>query len=153
SFEAVDLTPRVTGLSASSGAAGNTITITGVNFSGAAGHLSVLFVPPGNNPPYTSNGQVSTLKPGVVKASSVTILDDQHLQVVVPNGTGAVDVRVLSGQLLDDTYNTDAENATAPIFGYGISAASSSDQFTYSTGNVAPSITTQPMSETINVGQ
>jgi hypothetical protein len=152
-FEAVDLTPRVTGLSASSGSAGNTITITGVNFSGAARHLSVLFVPPGNNPPYTSNGQVTTLKPGVVAASSVTIVGDQHLQVVVPSGSGAVDVRVLSGRLLDDTYNSDAENATAPIFGYGLSPTTTNDLFTYSSGSVAPAITTQPVSQTVNVGQ
>jgi Immunoglobulin I-set domain len=152
-FEAVDLTPRVTGLSASSGSAGSTITITGVNFSGAAGHLSVLFVPPGNNPPYTSNGQVTTLNPGVVAASSVTIVDDQHLQVVVPNGSGTVDVRALSGRLLDDTYNSDAENATAPISGYGLSPMTTNDLFTYSSGSVAPAITTQPMSQTVNVGQ
>jgi hypothetical protein len=152
-FEAVDLTPRVTGLSASSGSAGTTITITGVNFSGAGGHLSVLFAPPGNKQPYTSNGQTTTLNPGVVAASSVTIADDQHLQVVVPSGSGTVDVRVLSGQLLDDTYNGDAENATAPIFGYGLSPATTNDLFTYSSGNVAPVITTQPMSQTVNVGQ
>src|SRR5262249_49454995 len=33
-FEVVDLTPAVTGLSASSGAAGTTVTVTGRNFSG-----------------------------------------------------------------------------------------------------------------------
>jgi hypothetical protein len=153
SFEAVDLTPRVTSLSASSGTAGNTITITGVNFSGAAGHLSVLFAPPGNSPPYTSNGQVTTLNPGVVSASSVTIVDNQHLQVVVPSGSGTVDVRVLSGQLLDDTYNSDAENATAPIFGYGLSAITAADQFTYSSSPVAPTITTQPANQTVTAGQ
>jgi hypothetical protein len=153
-FEAVDLTPRVTGLSASSGSAGNTLTITGVNFAGAGGHLSVLFVPPGNNPPYTSNGQVTTLKPGVAAAGSVTILDDQHLQVVVPSGaSGTVDVQVLSGQLLDDTYNSDAENATAPIFGYGISVQNSNDLFTFLTGNVAPGVTTQPANQTVTAGQ
>src|SRR6185369_12477367 len=35
-FEVVDLTPVVTGLSSASGAAGDTITVTGQNFSGAA---------------------------------------------------------------------------------------------------------------------
>jgi hypothetical protein len=116
--------------------------------------LSVLFVPPGNNPPYTSNGITTTLKPGVVAASSVTIVDDQHLQVVVPSGpSGTVDVQVLSGQLLDDTYNGDAENATAPIFGYGISPQGSNDLFTYSSGNVAPAITTQPANQTVTTGQ
>src|SRR5207253_437029 len=42
-FQLVDLTPVVTGLSVSSGAAGSTLTITGQNFSGAAGHLTVFF--------------------------------------------------------------------------------------------------------------
>src|SRR5262249_52775916 len=42
-FEVVDLTPKVTGLSQSSGSAGSTVTITGQNFSGAAGHLQVQF--------------------------------------------------------------------------------------------------------------
>src|SRR5262249_187817 len=46
-FEVVNLAPVVTGLNASSGAAGSTITVTGQNFSGAAGHLQVLF---GNTP-------------------------------------------------------------------------------------------------------
>jgi hypothetical protein len=157
-FEAVDLTPRVIGLSATSGTAGDTITITGVNFSGAGGNLSVLFVPAGNNPPYTStpaypNSQTTALNSGVVAASSVTIVDDQHLQVVVPSGpSGTVDIQILSGQLLDDTYNSDAENATAPIFGYGISAANASDRFTYSSNPVAPSITTQPSNQTVVAG-
>src|SRR5262249_13682193 len=73
-FEVVDLTPRVTGLSTSSGAVGSTITITGQNFSGAAGHLSVLF---GNTP-----------------SSSVHVLSDTQITAVVPNGSGTVDVRV-----------------------------------------------------------
>src|SRR5262249_45572608 len=49
-FEVVNLTPVVTGLSASSGAAGSTVTVTGSNFSGAAGRLQVLFA---NTPPTT----------------------------------------------------------------------------------------------------
>jgi autotransporter passenger strand-loop-strand repeat protein len=142
-FEAVNLTPQVTSLSASSGPAGTLLTITGENFTGSGGHLSVLFVPPGNNPPYTSNGTTTTLNAGVVAASAVTVLDDQHIQVVVPSGlSGTVDIQVLSGQLLDDTYNGDFENATAPIFGYGISAQTASDQFTFSPVTAAvPSVT------------
>jgi hypothetical protein len=157
-FEAVDLTPKVTSLSDSSGTAGTTITITGANFTGAAGNLSVLFVPPGNSPPYTStpaypNGQTTTLNSGVVVASAVTIVDDQHLQVVVPSGlSGTVDIQVISGQLLDDTYNSDSESAKAPIFGYGISQATPSDKFTYSSGPVAPAITTQPGNQTVTAG-
>src|SRR5262249_41197280 len=40
-FEVVDLTPQVTGLSATTGSAGATVTVIGQNFSGAAGHLQV----------------------------------------------------------------------------------------------------------------
>jgi len=39
----VALTPVVTGLSTHSGPAGSSVTITGPNFSGAAGRLQVLF--------------------------------------------------------------------------------------------------------------
>src|SRR5262245_45390897 len=42
-FEVVDLTPAVTGLSAAAGAVGDTITVTGRNFAGAAGRLQVFF--------------------------------------------------------------------------------------------------------------
>lgn len=105
-FQLVDLTPTVTGLSASSGAAGSTITVVGQNFSGSAGHLSVLF---GNTP-----------------SASVTYVDDSHLTVVVPNGTGTVDVRVQSG-----VNQVDSNNIKNPIFGYGTSAVVAVDQFTF----------------------
>jgi hypothetical protein len=126
-FEVVDLTPVVTGLSASSGSAGSTITVTGANFSGAAGHLQVLF----NN----------------TAATNVTVLDDGHVTAVVPAGTGTVDVRVQSGV----TTSPDSENIKNPIFGYGISAVSTADQFTYggSTGNQPPTVA-QPASATPN---
>src|SRR5262249_22551339 len=42
-FEVVDLKPVVTGLSVSGGAASTSVTVTGQNFSGAAGRLQVLF--------------------------------------------------------------------------------------------------------------
>src|SRR4029077_18431757 len=42
-FQVVDLAPRVTGLSATSGAAGSTLMITGQNFAGPAGNLYVNF--------------------------------------------------------------------------------------------------------------
>src|SRR5207253_1684509 len=44
-FEVVDLTPQVSGLGVTSGspAGGTSVTISGRNFSGAAGQLSVLF--------------------------------------------------------------------------------------------------------------
>ena len=76
-FEVVSLTPIVTGLSTTSGSAGETVTVSGQNFSGAAGHLQVLF--------------------GTTPATLVNIVDDGHLTAVVPAGTGAVDVRVVSG--------------------------------------------------------
>jgi hypothetical protein len=108
-FEVVDLTPQVTGLSPASAPAGSTITVIGKNFSGAAGHLSVLF--------------------GGVASSSVTYIDDSHLSVVVPAGSGTVDVQVQSG-----TSGVDAHNFTSPIFGYGTSAKSAADLFTYGAG-------------------
>ncbi len=107
-FEVVNLAPVVTGLSTHTGPAGTTVTVTGQNFSGAAGHLQVLF--------------------GGVPGGSVNILDDGHVTAIAPAGTGAVNVQVQSGV----TTTADAsENFTSPIFGYGISATSSSDQFTY----------------------
>jgi hypothetical protein len=116
-FEVVDLTPVVTGLSASTGAAGSTITVTGQNFSGAAGHLQVLF--------------------GNTAATNVHVLDDGHLTGVVPPGAGMVDVRVQSG-----VVSPNAENIKNPVFGYGTSAMTTADRFTYSvaTGNQPPTV-------------
>jgi hypothetical protein len=113
-FEVVDLTPVVTGLSAHSGAAGTSVTITGQNFSGAAGHLQVFF--------------------GAKAATSVTAIDDGHIIAVAPTGTGTVDVRVQSGV----TTAADSQNIKSTIFGYGSSAATSNDRFTYSTGTPPP---------------
>src|SRR5262249_25094919 len=97
--------------SVSSGSAGSTITVTGQNFSGAAGHLKVLF--------------------GSTAATSVTFVDDSHLTAVVPNGSGTVSVRVQSGVNATDPNNPN-DNVTNPIFGYGISAVATAPQFTYS---------------------
>jgi hypothetical protein len=106
-FEVVDLTPVVSGLSATSGPAGITVTVTGQNFSGAAGHLQVLF--------------------GSTPASFVNIVDDGHVTAVAPAGTGTVDVRILSG--ISDPGDT--QNIRSPVFGYGESAVSTADRFTY----------------------
>jgi hypothetical protein len=107
-FEVVDLTPVVSGLSATSGPSGTPVTVIGQNFSGAAGRLNVLF---GSSP-----------------ASSVTIVDDRHLLVTVPAGSGTVDVRVLSG--VSDP--SDPSNIKSPVYGYGLSSVSSADRFIYS---------------------
>jgi autotransporter passenger strand-loop-strand repeat protein len=116
-FQVVNLTPVVSGLSATSAAPGSTITITGQNFSGAAGHLSVFF--------------------GTTAASSVTVASDTQLSVVVPNGSGRVDVTVQSGVNETDNISSNPNaNANAPIFGYGTSATSASDKFTFGTGTV-----------------
>jgi hypothetical protein len=110
------LTPVVTGLSVSSGSAGSTITITGQNFSGAAGHLSVFF--------------------GSTAASSVAFVNDTTITAVVPNGSGTVHVTVQSGvNLIDDYSSNPNANVTAPIFGYGTSQTSTADQFTFLTGS------------------
>jgi hypothetical protein len=112
-FQVINLTPIVTGLSESSGAAGTTITITGQNFSGAAGHLSVFF--------------------GTLAASTVTFVDDAQLTAVVPAGSGTVNVTVQSGVNETDTISdSPSANVNAPIFGYGTSATDSSDLFTFS---------------------
>jgi hypothetical protein len=106
-FEVVDLTPRVAGLSEASGSKGSQILITGQNFSGAAGHLQVLF--------------------GGTPASSITILSDTQVIATAPAGSGTVDVRVQSG--VSDPG--DPQNIKSPIFGYGISATSTADRFTW----------------------
>jgi hypothetical protein len=111
-FDVVDLTPRVTVLSASSGSSGNVLTVSGQNFSGAAGQLHVFF---GTNP-----------------APSVSFIDDSDLIAVVPNGSGTVDVTVQSGTNEIDTVSSNPNaNVNAPIFGYGTSAMTASDKFTY----------------------
>lgn len=116
-FELVDLTPVVTGLSTSSGSAGTTVTVTGQNFSGASGHLKVLF--------------------GSTAATLVSVIDDGHLTAVAPAGTGAVDVRVQSG--VSDPGDT--QNNKSPVFGYGTSAVTSADRFSYSTTQTGFTIT------------
>jgi hypothetical protein len=113
-FEVVDLTPAVTGLSVTCGAAGTSVTVTGRNFTGAAGHLQVFF--------------------GSKQATSITVIDDGHVVAVAPTGSGTVDVRVQSGV----TTAADSENIKSPIFGYGSSAVTTSDRFTYSTGGTTP---------------
>jgi hypothetical protein len=119
-FEVVSLTPVVTGLSETSGSAGDTITVTGQNFSGAAGRLQVLF--------------------GNTAATNVTGVDDGHVTATVPAGSGTVDVRVQSG--VSDP--NDSENINSPVFGYGTSAATSADRFTYggTSGNAPPTVAT-----------
>src|SRR5262249_44171728 len=106
-FEVVDLTPVVTGLSAQGGPAGTAVTVVGQNFSGAAGQLQVFF--------------------GGVPATSVTLVDDNHVVAVAPPGSGTVDVRVQSGVSTDP----DSENIENTVFGYGTSAVTAADRFTY----------------------
>ena len=113
-FEVVNTTPLVTGLSSSTGSAGSTLTIVGQNFSGAAGHLQIFF--------------------GTSAATNVTVVDDSHASATIPSGTGTVDVRIQSGV----TTGADSENSTSPIFGYGISATSAADRFTYGATPVPP---------------
>jgi len=118
-FEVVDLTPKVTDLSVHTGSAGTSVTVIGQNFSGAAGHLQILF---GNTP-----------------ATSITVLDDGHVLAVAPNGAGTVDVRVQSGI----TTGANADNYKSPVFGYGTSAIVTGDKFTFgSTSNPAPTVAT-----------
>jgi hypothetical protein len=105
-FEVVDLSPAVTNLSPAQGAAGNSVTISGRNYSGAAGRLSVWF---GTN-------QVAA-----------TVVDDAHVTAVAPSGSGTVNVRVQSGL----TNGNFSDNFTSPIWGYGLSVTSTVARFTF----------------------
>ena len=117
-FDVVTLKPIVTSLTPTNGPAGSGLTINGQNFSGAAGHLSVFFN-------------------GTNKASSVNVLSDAQVSVIVPNGSGTLDVTVLSGTNETDNVSSSTNaNLNAPIFGYGTSAVTLADRFTYGS-NVA----------------
>lgn len=124
-FEVVDLTPIVTSLSVNSGstAGGTSVTITGKNFSGAAGRLHVLF--------------------GGVEATSFTINSDTQITALAPaQAAGQVDVRVQSGAVETDNNND------AVFFGYGTSANTPADNFTYTGASPPP----PPPLPTVSVG-
>src|SRR5437764_6709991 len=78
-FDVVDLRPRVTGLSASGGPAGATVTVTGQNFSGSSGRLSVFF--------------------GSAASAPATYADESHLTAAVAAGAGTVLVASRAGTL------------------------------------------------------
>jgi IPT/TIG domain len=108
-FEAVDLTPIVTGLSSTSGpaAAGNTITISGRNFSGGAGLTQAFF--------------------GATAASAVNILSDTQMTVTVPAEVqGIVDVTVHSPYGASALTTHDRYTFTGAVTHFSISAAASS---------------------------
>ena len=106
-FEVVDLTPVVTGLDTTLGTAETLVTVFGQNFSGASGNLQVFF--------------------GDTPALATIFLDDSDILAVAPPGSGTVDVSVQSGF----AAGHGATNYTAPIFGYGVSALSAADLFSY----------------------
>lgn len=111
-FDVVNLAPIVTGLSTISGSPGSALTVMGQNFSGASGNLSVFF--------------------GANAASSVNVLSDSQISVTVTSGSGTVDVTVQSGtNEVDTVSDKPSANVNAPIFGYGISATTSADKFTF----------------------
>src|SRR5262249_35349551 len=113
-FEVVDLTPIVRNLSVHNGDAGTRVTVIGQNFSGAAGRLQVLF---GRKP-----------------ATSVSVVDDNHVIATAPAGSGTVDVRVQSGEVTD----ADPENSKSPLFGSGVSAVAFRGRFTYGPAPAEP---------------
>src|SRR3974377_1513926 len=98
-FEVVDLSPAVAAVSPTQAVAGTAVTITGRNYSGAAGQLSVWF---GSN-------QVPA-----------TVIDDAHVTAVAPAGSGTVNVQVQSGI----GNASSSGNYTSPIWGYGVSPTS-----------------------------
>jgi hypothetical protein len=114
-FDVVDLTPVVSSLSTASGstAGGTSLTIYGKNFGGAAGQIHVLF--------------------GSTEASSITIVSDSQLNVVAPShSAGTVDVVVQSGHTVTNI------DGNPEFFGYGTSARSASDEFTFAPGPPPP---------------
>src|SRR5262249_16922071 len=119
-FEVVDLTPAVTGLNITTGptGGGTAITITGRNFSGAAGNLHITF--------------------GTVEATNFTIVSDTQIDVVTPpHAAGTVDVRVTSGSM-----KTDANSGQTVLWGYGASVLTGADWFTFAgTGGSPPAKT------------
>jgi hypothetical protein len=147
-FEVVNLTPIVTSLSPTHGAAGDTITVIGQNFSGSAGHLSVFF-----------GGSASALG---TPSATVAVTDDAHVTATVPTGlSGTVNVRVLSG-IYGSAANDVADGANGnvhnyegnalpgggPIFGYGISAIVSADSFSVTAGSSSTGSPTSGSSST-----
>ncbi len=127
-FEVVNLLPAVTGLSATNGPPGSALTLDGQSFSGAAGLLSVFF--------------------GNTAAGSVSVLSDSQIAVTVPSGSGTVDVTVQSGaHEVDNISSSPSANVNAPIFGYGISALTPADKFTFTVAApTAPTIQQVTMS-------
>jgi hypothetical protein len=118
-FEVVDLAPVVTGLSAATGpsAGGSVITVTGKNFSGASGNLHVFF---GSTP------------------AAFTIQSDTSLRVTAPaHEAGTASVRVQSGSTQTDS------DGVARFFGYGTSADTNADDFTFTTTSPPPPVGTQ----------
>jgi hypothetical protein len=109
-FDVVNLMPIVTGLNPTGGPPGSALTINGQNFSGAAGALTAFF--------------------GSTPAGLASVISDSQLSVIVPGGSGTVDLTVQSGT--NETGNLgDAPNVNAPIFGYGTSALTASDKFAF----------------------
>ena len=75
---------------------------------------------------------------GSTASPSVTVLSDTQIRAVVPTGTGTVNVTVQSGKNETDTVSDNPNaNVTAPIFGYGKSAVTSADQFTFGGAGLA----------------
>jgi hypothetical protein len=123
-FDVVNLKPVVTGLSTTSASPHGTLTINGQNFSGAAGHISVFF--------------------GSTAAASSSVLGDTQISATVPSGSGTVDVTVQSGINETDTISGNPNaNVNAPIFGYGTSALTAADKFTF----LAPAPTIQHVAD------
>lgn len=103
-FEAVDLTPRLAGLSQSEGssAGGFQITVDGLNFGGAAGQMQVFF--------------------GTAAASLVSVKSDSQVTVTVPAhpaGTVQVTVRSPHGTIIGGEFTFVDEGPQPGRFQFG----------------------------------
>src|SRR5439155_16462236 len=113
-FEAVVLTPLVKALSTASGptAGTNTITISGLNFSGGAGLTTVYF--------------------GTTQATALNILSDTQMTVTVPaEAQGTVDVTIHSPYGTSALTTHDRYTFTGPVTHFSISADASSTPGAY----------------------
>jgi hypothetical protein len=121
-FQVVDLTPQVSSLSEPQGNPGDNLVISGVNFSGAGGRISVLF--------------------GNASSPNVSVINDTTLVAQVPFGSGTVGVRVQAGVALSPQNLAYATGlTTGNVWGYGISAQS----LPFSYRNASPSPVNSPL--------
>jgi hypothetical protein len=73
----------------------------------------------------------------------LTYVSDTQITAIVPNGVGTVNVTVQSGVNETDNISSNPNaNVNEPNFGYGVSAVTTADQFTYNGQTISPTNST-----------